>query len=154
MQRSHLPATGPGSRNLLPAAELLAHDRTRRALRRGRSVRVVFVRHDACAGCDAYLAALVSAARADSWGAEIVAIAAHLPGAPTPGVTWLEDPERATLGDPLRVIVADEWGEVFMSVDAAHEPELPSQRAVSEVVGYVAIQCPECEGPEGLWREL
>lgn len=50
------------------------------------------------------------------------------------------------------VMIADEWGEVFFEKTADHQ-FLPVAD-VLDWVRFIAIQCPECEQPEGAWREL
>lgn len=64
------------------------------------------------------------------------------------------DPEGAFAGGNASLIVADEWGEVHFVADAGAGHELPSHDEVVECIRFLAIQCPECEGPEGDWRTI
>ena len=50
------------------------------------------------------------------------------------------------------VMIADEWGDVFHAT-AGHHRFLPPS-ALAEWLRFVAMQCPECEQPEGPWREI
>jgi hypothetical protein len=43
-------------------------------------------------------------------------------------------------------IVADRWGEIAYVVRAAHVRSLPAPDELAEWIGYLRIQCPECEG--------
>jgi hypothetical protein len=52
------------------------------------------------------------------------------------------------------VVIADEWGEVYSVADAGAEHEFPASLEVADWVRFLAIQCPECEGPEGEWRNV
>jgi hypothetical protein len=62
------------------------------------------------------------------------------------------DPEGAFDSGHAGVVIADEWGEVHFMADAGAGHDLPSPEEVVEWVRFLAIQCPECEGPEGEWR--
>ena len=53
------------------------------------------------------------------------------------------------------LLIADQWGELFLvepMPDGAHSYPAPAE--VAEWLRFVAIQCPECENPEGEWRTL
>ncbi len=69
-------------------------------------------------------------------------------------VTVLADPEGKlrTIGPAL--IVTDEWGEIYFSASTADVNGLPGAEELGDWARFVAIQCPECEAPEGEWRNL
>lgn len=48
--------------------------------------------------------------------------------------------------------VADEWGEVFHTAAVGEDHSFPDTSELADWVRFVAVQCPECEGPEGAWR--
>lgn len=50
------------------------------------------------------------------------------------------------------VMVADEWGEIFHATAGHHRFLAPP--ALAEWLRFIAMQCPECEQPEGPWREI
>ena len=49
---------------------------------------------------------------------------------------------------------AREWGEVFFVADAGLGHDLPGSGEMEDWIRFLAIQCPECEGPEGEWRSV
>ena len=51
------------------------------------------------------------------------------------------------------VIVADEWGEIYFAETTPHHA-FPTVDAIVEWVRFIAVQCPECEQPEGEWRSI
>lgn len=55
---------------------------------------------------------------------------------------------------PPAVVIADEWGEVYAVLRGAADHALPSAAEIGEWVRFLAIQCPECESPEGAWRTV
>jgi hypothetical protein len=59
--------------------------------------------------------------------------------------------ESVAVGESPSLIVTDEWGEIFYQVVAAHD-DLPDPAELVEWARFVAIQCEECEQPEGEWR--
>jgi hypothetical protein len=63
------------------------------------------------------------------------------------------NPTDALGVDPPAVVVVDEWGEVYFSLRATGH-DLPEVHDVIDWVRFVAIQCPECEQPEGGWKTL
>jgi hypothetical protein len=153
---------------LLPAAPLASiPDGRAIELRGGRGPIVVFLPHSPdCAGCAAYVRDL--AARADalgSWGARVMIVvrarvgrASELRESAAGRLLLLEDRSGA-LGarlDPgaAALLIADEWGEVYHAAGAGLAHELPAPGEIEEWVRFIAIQCPECEGPEGEWRNL
>ena len=129
----------------------------------GRGPRVVVLLHAAtCPECHDYLRSVI--ARLDAvteWGGRVLIVA---PGSADGGAAILpfEGPDAAVLTDPAGAVgggaavalVTDEWGEVFFVVDAGPEHDLPPADELVEWVRFAAIQCPECEGPEGGWRSL
>ena len=52
------------------------------------------------------------------------------------------------------VVILDEWGEVFFVADAEAGHDLPTSAEIADWIRFLAIQCPECEGPEGEWRKI
>jgi hypothetical protein len=67
----------------------------------------------------------------------------------------LSDREGALAsGTDARIVVADEWGEVYFVSEAGAGHELASPQEVVDWVRFIVIQCPECEGPEGEWRRI
>jgi hypothetical protein len=125
---------------------------------RGPRVIVALHRPD-CEECVAYAREVASIRdEVASWGGDIVVVA----GASIPDTSVLHGLEVAVLKDPdniiadgrLSVTIVDEWGEVYF----ASEPEGTHGRIAAEEVvewvKFIAIQCPECEGPEGEWRHI
>ena len=49
-------------------------------------------------------------------------------------------------------MITDEWGEVYFVADAGAGHDLPTLVEIGDWVRFLAIQCPECEGPGG-WVE-
>lgn len=99
---------------------------------------LVAVHSPHCDGCRNYLRKLTANAMPiTEWSGRIVVV---LPG--DVAVT------------PPAVVVADEWGEVYAVMHGAPDHVLPSAAEIGEWVRFVAIQCPECEGPEGPWRTV
>jgi hypothetical protein len=64
-------------------------------------------------------------------------------------VQVLADPEGERPFGNAMVVIADEWGEVYFGADAGAGHEFPTPVEIAEWVRFLAIQCPECEGPEG-----
>lgn len=107
------------------------------AFRRG--PRVLLLLHDDCARCQAW--ARQELHRAEDaiagWGG---------------GVVWLGSEFRANHPGAAWVAVVDEWEEVFHVTHIDSHHRFPDPADLVEWVRFVAIQCPECEGPEGSWR--
>jgi hypothetical protein len=131
------------------------------SLRPVRGPRVIVTMHRSdCDECIGYAREIASVRdQVASWGGDIVVVAgegtaASRPLLPPLGVPLLEDPEHILAVGRFSVIIVDQWGEVYF----ASEPEpvhcdvTPDD--VVEWVKFIAIQCPECEGPEGEWRNL
>jgi hypothetical protein len=70
------------------------------------------------------------------------------------GVAVLEDPDHLLADGNLSVVIADEWGEIYFASESENLHGAISPAEVLEWVKFVAIQCPECEAPEGEWRNL
>jgi peroxiredoxin len=150
---------------LLPAAGLLSERGEPVSLRGRRGPAVLFAVHaHDCAGCVAYVGALAAAADAIAeWGGGLLVVvpettdgADDLHDAAAGRLRLLADHGR-TLGAHLgpgaaAVLVADEWGEIHFAAETGLAHELPSPGELVEWVRFIAIQCPECEGPEGEWR--
>ena len=121
-------------------------------------IAVIIIHSVHCAACHAYVQEL---ARHESEMAEwdghlIVALrqkseTLHLPDTSDLFQTIDDFEERLPWRAPA-VIVADEWGEVFFDAEVDHGFVRP--REILEWLRFVAIQCPECEQPEGAWQEL
>jgi hypothetical protein len=69
-------------------------------------------------------------------------------------VPILLDPEGKLASGKAMVIVTDEWGEVYFVSDAGAGHDLPVPVQIADWIRFLAIQCPECEGPEGEWRTI
>lgn len=149
---------------MLPAVSLTdAQTGEMLALRRVGGPRVLLVVHAAsCEPCQRYLRDLGSVTdRVGEWGGRITVI---LPGAAEDAKTFQEalpyryqillDPADEVGGGEAAVVVADSWGEVYSvaKADAGHELSPPED--LLAWVQFLAIHCPECEGPEGAWRRL
>ena len=120
---------------------------------------VVTLHHAACDDCIRYATGLVPVLdQVRGWGGDIVVVApgpsdVEAPRLTRAGVTLVRDTERVLAGEAA-VLIADEWGEVFFASEPGDGHSGPSAEEVLEWVKFIAIQCPECEGPEGLWRGL
>jgi hypothetical protein len=96
------------------------------------------------------------------WGARLVVVvlgspveaAALVPAALAQQFDVLADSQRVLGASAPAVLVADEWGEVFFACRAEDGVQLPTPEELREWIVFVAVQCPECEGPEGPWRDL
>ena len=150
-------------KNLASAYLLSAADGTHVDLRSGRGPWVLLVAHDAaCEHCRDYADQLVGArAQLSEWGARLaVVLHAPLEQARTlyqqldATVEVFSDPEQSLDAVAGSVLVTDEWGDVFHAAEAGAGHTFPSTSEVAKWVQFVAIQCPECEQPEGGWRDL
>jgi hypothetical protein len=72
----------------------------------------------------------------------------------TDALEVLVDAESAFGSGHAALVVTDEWGEVHFVADAGAGHELPSGEEIVTWIRFLAIQCPECEGPEGDWRAV
>lgn len=129
--RSHLPAINfPAKDTGLPVEP-----------RSGRGPLVLVVAHaEMCDACSSYERQLSAAdSTIGEWGGRVVSVT---------------DPEGKLLAHAPGVIIADEWGEIYFETEGGAEHALPDPDEVAEWVRFIAIQCPECEQPEGEWRTL
>ena len=129
----------------------------------GRGPVIVAVAHSAqCAGCRRYVQDLAEASPAFAeWGGRLAVV---VPGPGAAARAFAEDLPHSTrvLADPHArlsawgpsLMVVDEWGEVFFAAGITDAHELPSAQELADWAGYVAIQCEECEMPEGGWKAL
>lgn len=129
---------------------------------------VVTIHSPHCADCARAVAELGAVAdRVEEWGGRILVVVPGEAGEEDePGAVGLIPSSSGTveiLADPrgqlatddnARVAVADEWGEIYFATDPGPAHEFPAPEEVVEWVRFIAIQCPECEGPEGAWRTL
>jgi hypothetical protein len=148
---------------LVPAVTLPgAGDRPAVSLKHGRGPRAIVTLHGAgCEDCCAWCVRLAAASdRAAEWGGRIIVV---LPASDEgdeaadlrdQGLTLVRDPEGAIAEGRTAVIVTDEWGEVFFATDAGDGHAWPSADEIVDWLRFAAIQCPECEAPEGEWRSL
>lgn len=130
-------------------------------VRPSRGPRVFVTLHGTdCHECVEYVKEMAAAREpVEGWGADLVVVRADVSSPADPllaqlDLTVIEDPDHLLSRDRLEVIVVDEWGEVHFATngEGVHSP-LPPEEVV-EWVKFVAIQCPECEGPEGPWKDL
>lgn len=126
---------------------------------RGPRVFVAMHRPD-CVECVRYIDEVASIReQVESWGADIMVVSADCVGTHETvlrrlGVPVLLDPAGTLADDRLAVIISDEWGEVWFADETEGMHGCISAEEVAEWVKYIAIQCPECEAPEGEWRNL
>jgi hypothetical protein len=128
---------------------------------RWRGPRVLVAMHEFdCDECTRYVKSVASHREVfATWGGELAVVVPACSGASTAslaelGVAVLRDPDRVLLTGQLAVIVADEWGEIHFASEAEDAHGAISPAELLEWVKFVAIQCPECEGPEGEWRNV
>lgn len=94
-----------------------------------------------------------------SWGGHVAVVCSECSGESAAelaglGVPLLDDRDALLAHGRLTVIVADEWDEIYFASESDEVHGIISADEVLEWVKFVAIQCPECEGPEGEWRNL
>ena len=132
-------------------------------LRSGRGPRVVYAAHSSsCTRCRDYMLGLLAARDAIAeWGgrltfvlAEQLDAAAALRASFEREVDVLADAERVLGLRGGSLIVADEWGEEHYTYTADATHVLPEADEVVDWVRFTAIQCEECERPEGGWQEV
>jgi hypothetical protein len=128
----------------------------------GRGPRVVVLLHGPdCDACRAYRRAVGSITpQIADWDGRIFCvqhdngeIAAGRRGHDDEGTAVYRDLEGRLAPFAPALLVADEWGEVYEAFPAGAEHKWPSPDEVLEWVRFIAIQCPECEAPEGGWLE-
>lgn len=150
-------------KNLAHAFLLSAADGTPVDIRSGRGPWIFLVAHGAdCQRCRDYADELVGARAAiREWGARLAVVLRGPPPAARALHTALEatievfaDPDGSLDVPPGTLVVTDEWGDVYHSAQADPDHQLPAPAEIAKWVQFVAIQCPECEQPEGEWRNL
>ncbi|HET8654244.1 MAG TPA: hypothetical protein VFL93_01830 [Longimicrobiaceae bacterium] len=132
----------------------------------GRGPLVLLLDPEGCADCIALLRQIAERpAVVTDWGGRVVAVVPGSDGGPSlpaAGESFplqvLRDPE-GRLGERCGVggsalLISDEWGEIYFAQTPDAEHPLPTAEEVGEWLRFVAIQCPECEAPEGEWRTL
>jgi peroxiredoxin len=126
---------------------------------------ILFAHSAECAECRDYVEALIEQPDAFGvWGGRLLVI--------VPGTAGTQNyPTSATFPVHLLVdegsefarrcgmeggglLVADAWGEVHYAIYTGESHDLPTPAEVEEWLKFLAIQCPECESPEGAWRTL
>jgi hypothetical protein len=133
----------------------------------GRNPSMLFFAHSPeCAACRAYLGGLLERSDAfGTWGGRLLVILPAEPGAVESFPTTTEFPVHVLIDgegalarrcgmEGAGLVVADAWGEVHFTARAGEGHDLPAPEEVEEWLKFLAIQCPECEQPEGLWRSL
>ncbi len=163
--------TSPATGDLLPAFTLPARDGGPDVKLRapGRLATVLVALHDDCAPCDAYLAALAAQeAELRDWDGRVMAVRvgradaesaarssegekhAHAaPHRPAERVRVAADPERSLASAGITapaVLIADQWGELFVVEPAGAEHALLAPDEIVAWLRYLAVQCPECQG--------
>ncbi len=128
---------------------------------RGPSI-ILIVPENEAADCVDYLDVLAAAApQLAEWGGHVVVVVPGPVAAAEPvrchlgeNATVLADPEGKLSGIGPSLIITDEWGEIHFYASAGDRQELPDAQELQDWARFIAIQCPECEGPEGEWRNL
>ncbi len=129
----------------------------------GRGPQVIVTMHPTnCAICRGYVHEVATGlSRYDQWGGRLVVVVAGPIEAARPIAAELDgtarvlaDPEGKLTAWGSSVVVADEWGEVFFAVTVSEQHALPTPEELGEWTAFVAIQCEECEMPEGGWKTL
>lgn len=94
-----------------------------------------------CPGCRRWMERDLGPLReaVGDWGGRVVLLDPDRPAPPSPAA-WLA--------------VVDEWGEVFHTVEVGPDHAFPGPSELADWVRFLATQCPECEGPEGAWRQI
>jgi hypothetical protein len=155
--------SGPGG--LLPALDLVSVTTGAAVdLRAARGPRALVAMHSvACADCRAYVRERLApvAPALLEWGGRLAVVvpdgranAAGFAETTSAALEILVAAGRAFPSDHAVVTVVDEWGEVYFMADAGAGHELPAAEELVAWIRFLAIQCPECEGPEGEWKAL
>lgn len=168
--RQQQRTTSPGTGELLPPFSLpIAGGSGELSLRGdGKHASVVLSIHGSeCRTCIEYLESLArDPAAFTDWNGRLIVVipedveqAKRLPVPAGLDVTVVADPQKefaARSGiEPAGLLIADAWGEIYHRVQAEEDGhELPNARQISDWLEFIAIQCPECEGAEGPWRDL
>ncbi|HEU4587614.1 MAG TPA: hypothetical protein VFS11_03140 [Gemmatimonadales bacterium] len=131
-------------------------------LRAARGPQALVAMHSvACDACRRYVREELAAGaqRMAEWGGRLSVVvpgrlgdAADFAETTTDALQVLVDAEETFTSNGAMVVVADQWGEVYFVAAAGAGHDLPSREEVVAWVRFLAIQCPECEGPEGEWK--
>ena len=122
----------------------------------GRLANVIVTTHADCPACVEFVENLVSRIQViRDWDAQLLVIVEGN-GSPSLGNRWLDngiriatDPQQrlGPAGIPTpAVLVADQWGELFVLEHAGTKHAFFSKDEIIDWVRYLAIQCPECQG--------
>lgn len=124
----------------------------------GRAGVVLIVVHsDKCKECREYVSDVWNQ-RADifEWGERLIVVMREPSTEETdfgiPDIEVLVDANQKLPISGTGVMVTDEWGDVFHATAGHHR--FLSASALKEWLRFIAMQCPECEQPEGAWREI
>jgi hypothetical protein len=129
----------------------------------GHGPRALVTLHSAsCPECQHYVGDLVSGLdRLAEWGGRLAVVvpgqvgkAHELAKISVDAMQVLGDSEGKLATGRAMVVIADEWGEVYFVADAGAGHTLPIPAEIENWIRFLAIQCPECEGPEGEWRTV
>lgn len=163
------PGPKPGAmivpRMLLPAMNLVSTATGAVVnLRAGPGPQALVVMHSvACDACRRYVREHLAAGaqRIADWGGRLsVVVPGRLGNATdfaettTDALQVLVDAEETFASGGAMVVITDQWGEVYFVATAGAGHDLPTREEVVAWVRFLAIQCPECEGPEGEWKSI
>jgi hypothetical protein len=133
-------------------------------LRSGHGPRALVTLHSAdCPACQHYVRVDLASApdRLAEWGGRLAVVvpdqarsAKELAETTLEAMQVLGDPEGKLASGRAMVVITDEWGEVYFVADAVAGHDLPTLGEIVDWVRFLAIQCPECEGPEGGWTTV
>jgi Zn-dependent alcohol dehydrogenase len=133
-------------------------------LRSGHGPRALVTLHSAdCPECRRYVRVDLASGpdRLAEWGGRLAVVvpgqvesANELAKITRRAMQVLGDPEGELASGRAMVVITDEWGEVYFVADAGAGHDLPTLVEIGDWVRFLAIQCPECEGPEGEWRTV
>jgi hypothetical protein len=124
---------------------------------------LVTLHSSTCAACRHYVRGDLasSADRIAEWGGRLAIVvpgqvesAKEFAKTPVDGMQFLTDPQGRVASGKAMVVITDEWGEVYFVADAGLDHDFPTAVDVRDWIRFLAIQCPECEGPEGAWRTI
>jgi hypothetical protein len=116
---------------------------------------VLVILHGGCEPCAEYLAAITQrSTEIREWDGRVVAaVVGSQPSMPEPvrdsvvQVTVDADEQLQQSGAATpAVLIADQWGELFMVEGAGTAHAFPEPGEIVEWLRYLAIQCPECQG--------
>jgi hypothetical protein len=137
---------------------LSPHTHERVLLDTGRTACVLVVVHsDRCDACREYVQDLCDQRpQLFEWGERLIVVVRD-PSEDPPDFdrtnldVFIESEEKLSFSG-TGVIVTDEWGDIFHATAGHHR--FLSSTALAEWLRFIAMQCPECEQPEGPWREI